>query len=147
MINPQELVISTEYFDTLKNDDVNLDVQVTIPSSVSVTGSGMYIASTIVELGSARSFAEARVNTSRADSVDYIVTGPYSARDSTSALGFSRTGSLGAYQIYTAVYHSSETEVTATAFIVNPYGSTLTGQSGVEVFTFKIRTYLAPFTT
>lgn len=144
MTNPQDLVLSTELYDTLKNDDVDLSVQVVIPGSVSVSGAGLYIQRTSVTLGSAESIAESRVQTSRDDSVDYIVSSPYSAGDTVGVNGFSRTGSLGAYQIYCSVIHTGSNEVTAQAFIVNPYGSNMTGQSGSETFTFKIRTYKAP---
>jgi predicted extracellular nuclease len=145
MPNPQDLVISTELYDTLKNDDFNNSIQIIVPSGVSVPASGLYLNTTVVEIGSAQSIAESRVQTSSNTSLDYILTSPYSAGDTVGVNGFSRTGNLGAYQIYCGVTHTKLTEITARVFIVNPYGSTLTGQSGAETFTFKIRTYRAPF--
>ena len=144
MSNPQELILSTELYDTLKNDDYDT-VQVTVPSGVAISGSGFYINSSVLTIGTPQSIAESRVQTSRNTSIDYLVTSPYSAGDTTGVNGFSRTGSLGAYQIYCSVSHSSSTQITAEVYIVNPYAFAMTGQSGAETFTFKIRTYRASF--
>lgn len=133
--NPSKVIIMANAHDTLKNDD-DTTVTVTIPGSTVIAAAGQSLASSDVTIGSDQSMADFRVQTSRDTTRDYLAT---------IQLTFNRSGSLGSYPIYVTAYHLSAGIIRVQAFAVNNYGSSMTGQAGNETFTFKIRTFKAPF--
>jgi hypothetical protein len=134
--NPSQIIIQANAHDTLKNEAVDNTASVTIPGSSSVATASRLVASQDITIGEAGSIADLRFQTSRDTTRDYLASTQQS---------FTRTGSLGAYSLFVGCFRVSATVVRVQAFIVNPYGSTMTSQSGNETFTFKLRTYRAPF--
>jgi len=133
--NPQQTIIMANAHDTLKNDDYETGT-VTIPGSVAVAAASIALYTQDIVVGASGSLADIRVQTSRDITQDYWAV---------TTQTFQRSGSLGAYSVFFGAYHINATTMRMQAFASNPYGSPMTGQAGDETFTFKIRTYKAPF--
>lgn len=134
--DPSKVIIQANAHDTLKNDDRNNSGSVTIPGSSSIAANGRLLVTQDVVVGSSAAITDIRFQTSRDTTRDYIAG---------AQLSFVRSGSLGAYTVYAGAFRLNNTSVQVYAFAVNPYGLTMTSQSGDETFTFKLRTYRAPF--
>lgn len=135
MLNPENILLHTAAFDTLKNDD-DITGTVTLPGSASIAAAGRQIVTTDVTVGTSESILDTRTKSSKAGSQYYLAS---------VILSFTRTGSLGAYSVFAHAYHTSATNVRLEVFATNPYGLTLTTEAGDETFTFKLRTYKDPF--
>lgn len=149
MTNPQDLVISTELYDTFKNDDYETGV-VTIPGSASVAAGGINIYTTDILVGTSGAGVDIRVTAGNEPDRDYIASGIFSASDSPGIAGFIRTGttSLGSvsYNLFAIAYLLNDGTVRLQVFLPNPLGAlAMNGQSAAEDFTYKVRTYKAPF--
>lgn len=134
--DPSKVILMASAHDTLKNDAYDTSGSITIPGSASIAVNGRYLVTEDITIGEAGSIADYRFQTSRDTTRDYL---------SSVITSFTRTGSLGAYSIFVNAFHVDATTVRIQAQAPNPYGSTLTGQAGDETFTFKIRTFKAPF--
>lgn len=134
--DPSKVILQANAHDTLKNEAVDNTGSVTIPGSSSVATASRLLVSQDINIGAAGSIADLRFQTSRDTTRDYLASVQQT---------FTRTGSLGTYSLFVGCFRVSSTVVRLQAFIVNPYGSTMISQSGNETFTFKLRTYRAPF--
>lgn len=135
--DPSKVILRTDAFDAMGNDG-EATATVTIPGSVSIAAASRYLITADVDVGVSGSMADVRFQSSKAGS-QYYLAGVQ--------ISFTRTGSLGAYSVYADAYHLDGDTMRVQAYAVNPYGSTMTGASGDETFTFIIRTYKTPFNT
>ena len=138
MIDYAKLLLTTDA-DTLKNDD-SATTTLTIPGSATVTASNRRLETADVNVGQANSSALCFVSNSKDASKTYpVVIGTR----------FERTGSVGGsaanYAIHVSATRLDADTVRFSAFIANPYASTLTLASGDEVFTFSVKTIVEPF--
>lgn len=135
--NPSQIIIQANAHDTLKNDDYATG-SVTIPGSAALPANGRYLVTADVTVGAEGSLADIRMESSKEGAKDF----PLSVQ-----LVLDRLGQPGAnpYQVYADAYHISPTVMRIQAYAVNPYILPITAEPGDETFTFKIRTYKAPF--
>lgn len=134
MNDPNNFIVSTD-FATIKNDDSDSTLSVTIPSSVVVAANSIYTQTSIVTVGSAVSNIRARIKSSKDGR--WVVG---------SSMSIYRMGSPSFYDTLVTVTRESATQVRLTAFIRNGDPSlALTGVSGAETFTAEVSTFLSPF--
>lgn len=144
MTKPSNFILSSDY-STLKNDDTN-SVSIVIPGSIVIPASGTYSysASANLTIGSIGSLSRTQVNTSR-NATDWYFT-PLLQIFATG------TGSLSGtidYDYFVYITRTSATTVTANVLIQNDSfpAETLTTESTARTITFKVATFLPPFTT
>lgn len=133
MTKPTSFITTSDYA-TLKND-AGSSGTVTVPASFTVGAANTKTYTTNLTLGSTGSINRVQISSSKDSNTIY----------STGLHARTRTGSLGAYTIYSFVTRTSATNLQLTCIIPNPYGATLTGASGDETFTFYVNTFLPPF--
>ena len=137
MTKPQRFILTTDYA-TLKNDATGT-ISVTLPSSASIGAASTSSWTTALTIGESGSSFRARITSSAGggsfvgNSVVYISTS-----------GASLSGSSIGFDLYIAVHRTSSTELSLTAFIPNPYGSTLTINNLSRTITASVATFLPP---
>lgn len=134
--DPSKTIINANAHDTLKNDDYKTG-SVTIPGSVLLPASGRVLYTADIGVGSAGSLADIRIQSSKEGAIDF----PTSTQ-----IIFGRIGpGANPYNVYANAFHINSTTMRIQAYAVNPYILPITAEAGDETFTFKIRTYKAPF--
>lgn len=134
--DPSRVIIQANAHDTLKNDAYATGT-VTIPGSLVLPANGRALYTADVTVGSAGSLADIRVQSSKQGSQDYPI--------SVQAV-FGRLGpGANPYNVYADAYHISASVMRIEAYAINPYILPISSEAGDETFTFKIRTYKAPF--
>lgn len=137
MTKPENFILTTDYA-TLKNDDRNDALSVTVPSSQTVGAGAVYSITDTVTVGSNVASIRSRMRSSK-ETNWYVTQSLHILRTGTVS------GSPASYDVLAVVTRQTATTVRLTAFIRNPYGSTLTGASGSETFTAVVNTFLSPF--
>ena len=135
MNDPNNFIVSTD-FATIKNDDSDNTLSVTIPSSVVVAANSIYTQTSVVTVGSVASNIRARIQSSK--------DGRWVVGNSLS-ISRIRGDVIGFYDIFVTVTRESATQVRLTAFIRNGTTGSLTGEAGSETFNAEVSTFLSPF--
>lgn len=138
MTDANNFILTSDYA-TLKNDSVTTAVSVVVPGSQAVAANTVYSVSADITLGKAGSIVRAQIASSKDSNLRYVAT----------SINYGRTGTVGgaaaAYTVAAVLTRISGTTIRLTAYIVHPYGSTLTGAAGAETITFYVTTFLSPY--
>lgn len=137
MNDPNNFIVSTD-FATIKNDDSDSTLSVTIPSSVVVAANSIYTQTSVVTVGSAVSNIRARIKSSK-DGRWVVGASLSMLRTGTNAFG------PASYRTLVTVTRESATQVRLTAFIRNADPDAVTTASGAETFNAEVSTFLSPF--
>lgn len=140
-MNLNNFALNTDY-DSLKND-ANGTFTVTVPASSSI-GAGTEKAWTQdIQLGSSASLLNVKVKNNRTGPSDqgaahanqwYVLTGT----------NYQRFSGLPGYSLQVTCFHNGGNTIRCRVSVFNAGTSTLTTDNVNDVFTFAIRTYLAP---
>lgn len=137
MVKPSNFIMNSDYA-TLANDDTGI-ATVTIPGGVSVPAGGTYIQSVDIAIGATASINRIQFSSSKDFNTRYSAIG---------FMGWTRIGTvLGAtasYEVYAIPHRISSGFLRLDAYIPNPYGDVLIGDSGNETLTFYIDTFIPP---
>lgn len=138
MSEPNKFIQSSD-FPTLKNDST-LSAQGTISGSINISSfgnTGGYVDGTIGQLGAV---ARGRIASSKNSNIYYVGQ----------SIAFQRTGTVGGspapYTLFAFMYRVSADTLRFQVHIPNPYGATLTTQSGDDTIYFYVNTFLPPYT-
>lgn len=135
MNNPNNFIASTD-FATIKNDDSDNTLSVTIPGLVAVAANSIYTQTSIVTVGSVAANIRARIKSSKDGR--WVV-------GSALSIVRSRSNMIGSYDISVVASRESPTQVRLTAFIRNGTTDDLIGEAGGETFNAEVSTFLSPF--
>lgn len=137
MNNPNNFIVTTD-FATIKNDDSDNTLSVTIPSSVVVGPGSIYTQTSVVTVGSSVSNIRGRIRSSKDGR--WVVGGSISIyRIGTNIYG------PAFYDILVTITRESATQVRLTAFIRNIDTIAITCEAGAETFSAEVNTFLSPF--
>lgn len=134
-MNPSQFIITSDYA-TLKNDATG-QLSVTVPSSVVVGAGSTFSTSSSIEIGVAGASERSQIHSSK--------TGQYYVGNMLDIIKNGNAGGTALYDVFVDLSRTGPTTLTMTATIFNPYGVTLTGESGAETFTADVATFLPPF--
>lgn len=133
MTQPSKFILSTD-FATLKND-AQTSTSVTFPASTVVVGSSYAEFHVDLVIGKQASLNRIQIASSKDSNKRYIGK----------TLGYSRSGSLGAYTILAYTTRISSSTLRCTVYLQNLYGGNMTSEAGNETFSFFIDTFIPPF--
>lgn len=137
MLQPSKFITNSD-FATLKNDNGG-STSITFLGSTSISGSSFSQLTSDLTIGARASINRLQISSSKDASTRYA----------TLSLGYTRTGTSSAapasYGIVAYVSRTSATNLRFAVYVPNPYGASLTTESGNETFTFYINTFIPPF--
>lgn len=138
MSKPDNFILSTD-FATLKNSQSGLTAQITVPGSQSIAASDVFLVYADIPITEPYSIATARISSSK--NSNKMLVG--------NATDFTRIGNIegepAIYNVFAFIWRTSSNNVRFQAIIQNPYGYTLTGAAGDEVFNLYFNTFVPPF--
>lgn len=135
-MKPERFILTTDYA-TLKND-ASAILSVTVPSSVTVAGNGVYSISSSASIGQIGASERSQIVSSKIGEV-------YSANIVVIYRWGTESGLPAIYDINVDLSRTDANTLTLSATIMNPYSTTLQCESGSETFTAYVATFLPPF--
>lgn len=135
MSKQSDFIVSTD-FASLKNDAASATTTITVPSATVIPANGVYQNYIDLVIGTPGSVNRGIISSSKEGNEYY----------SCQVYNVSRVGAGGyAYNIFAFFVRTSPTNIRMVVIVPNPYNFTLTGATGVEIFSFKLNTFIAPF--
>lgn len=138
MTKPSNFIKSSDY-PTLKNDITKADVTVTVPSSITVAGSGSASYSTDVVMGVQGALSSSRISSSKDSNIWYKAQMVVYTRTGTN------DGFTTPYNVVAFVWRVNATTLRCQVFIPNPYSTALICEAGVETISFHVNSFVPPF--